>query len=313
MKKPLSPEQLKVWTDRLETGVSELYSSQRYADYLCAMSKFHKYSYGNIILIFKQRPDAQMVAGYHTWKKEFGRHVKRYERGITILAPCRYKAQVSAETVDEHGEPVQEAVGAERCWFRTETVFDISQTEGQELPLLGVKQLTGSVEGYDSLIMALKEISPVPVDTGRLRSDAYGCYSQVHQRITLQKDLTEVQTVKTLIHEIAHAKLHALPVVNGMVLEGHKKNRSTREIEAESVAYVVCQYLGIDTSDYSLGYVATWGRDREMKELKASLTCIHATAAELIHGIESRCLSPEISKTPVKQEQARLPERAAIR
>ena len=198
MEKLLSPEQLKVWTDQLEAGVLELYSSQRYADYLSAMSKFHQYSYGNIILILRQCPHAQQVAGYHTWKKSFDRQVKRYERGITILAPCKYKYQVEVKAADTDGEPVQDAAVVEKCRFRTETVFDVSQTVGKEIPSLGVEQLTGSVKGYDSMIAALKEISPVPEDTGVLRPGAYGCYSHVEERITIQKGLAQAQTVKAL-------------------------------------------------------------------------------------------------------------------
>lgn len=312
MGKTLSPDQLKVWTDRLEAGVSELHDSQRYADYLSAMSKFHRYSYGNIILILQQCPHAQQVAGYHKWKNTFGRQVKRYETGITILAPCKYKCQVKAETAGGDEEPVQDTAVVEKCRFRTETVFDVSQTVGRELPSLGIAQLTGNVEGYDSLIGALKELSPVPVDTGVLRAGAYGCYSHVEERIIIQKDLTQVQTVKTLIHEIAHAKLHTLPVLNGVIMGSHQKGKSTREIEAESVAYVVCQYLGIDTSEYSLGYVAGWGRDREMRAFKSSLTCIRNTAAELIGGIESRCLKPEIER-PAAEETRRQTDRTAVR
>lgn len=310
MGKPLSPERLKVWTDQMEAGVAELYDSRRYADYLSAMSKFHQYSYGNIILILQQCPHAQQVAGYHKWKNTFGRQVKRYETGITILAPCKYKCQVKAETAGGEEEPVQDAAVVEKCRFRTATVFDVSQTVGKELPSLGVEQLTGSVSGYASLIAALKEISPVPVDTGVLRPGAYGCYSHVEERITIQKGLTQVQTVKTLIHEIAHARLHTLPVLNGVVMGSHEKSRPTREIEAESVAYVVCQYLGIDTSEYSLGYVAGWGRDREMKAFKSSLACIRNTAAELINGIASRC--PEIGR-PAAREEHPLADRTAAR
>ena len=188
--------------------------------------------------------------------------------------------------------------------FTTTTVFDVSQTEGRELPSLGVEALTGTVEGYEKLLSALKSISPVPVSEGPLPPGVHGAYHHAEQRITLSPGMSEAQTIKTLVHEIAHAKLHALPVEGGIIVGAHEKDRRTREVEAESVAYTVCQYLGLDTSEYSFGYITGWSSGREQKELRASLECIRNTAAELIDGVESRCLDrppPE----PVPQSQKR--------
>ena len=188
--------------------------------------------------------------------------------------------------------------------FTTATVFDVSQTDGRELPSLGVEALTGTVEGYEKLLSALKAISPVPVSEGPLPPGVHGAYYHAEQKITLSPGMSEAQTIKTLVHEIAHAKLHALPVEGGIIVGAHEKDRRTREVEAESVAYTVCQYLGLDTSDYSFGYITGWSSGREQKELRASLECIRNTAAELIDGVESRCLDrppPE----PVPQSQKR--------
>ena len=175
-------------------------------------------------------------------------------------------------------------------------MFDISQTEGREVPSLGVEALTGNVEGYEKLLSTLKALSPVPVTEGALPPGVHGVYHHLEQRITLSTGMSQSQTVKTLIHEIAHAKLHALPVEGGIIVGAHEKGRPTREVEAESVAYTVCQYLGLDTGDYSFGYIAGWSSGKEQRELRASLDCIRSTAAELIGGIESQCLdrpSPE--------------------
>lgn len=308
MRKPLSSEQLKVWTDQLESGITELYNSRQYAEYLGAMSKFHKYSFGNVLLIMRQFPDAQLVAGYHTWRKEFGRQVKRYEKGITILAPCPYKRKAAPPQTEEQGESAEEAKTIIRR-FRTETVFDVSQTVGKELPVLGVEELTGTVVGYNTLVSSLKTLSPFTVEYDDLPKGENGFCDYGSRGIVLRKDMSQVQTVKTLVHEIAHAKLHALPSEDGAVLGQHKKTKSAREVEAESVAYVVCQYLGLDTSEYSFGYIAEWGSGKKLPELKASLACIRNTAAELIGGIERLCLNREAVEIAANEKSGPRPAR----
>lgn len=309
--RPSHAERVKALTDKLEQGVKDLFESDRFAAYLSTMSKFHQYSFNNILLIAMQYPGASRVAGFQSWKKDFGRTVKRGEKGIKIFAPCPYKTFVEQEKydpdtqrpiLDSKGNPVRETVLVKRQSFKVVMVFDVSQTEGKELPRLGVEELSGTVAQFQSLSNALEQLSPVPV---RYEAPAFpnakGSYSHLEQCVYVRPGMSQTQTLKTLIHEIAHAKLHALPVENGIVTSLPEKDRHTREVEAESVAYVVCQHFGVDTSDYSFGYVAGWSRGREMEELKASLECIRTAAADLIDGIESRC--PELFPKPAKQEQ----------
>jgi len=297
-------ERVRALTDQLEAGITGLFQSGQYAAYLQSLSKLHHYSYGNIFLIKLQCPHASMVAGYGDWKRKFGRHVKAGETGITILAPCPYWARDEVEETGPDGQTIKEQKWVKKTGFTTATVFDVSQTEGRELPSLGVESLTGTVEGYEKLLSTLKSISPVPVSEGPLPPGVHGAYYHAEQKITLSPGMSEAQTIKTLVHEIAHAKLHALPVEGGIIVGAHEKDRRTREVEAESVAYTVCQYLGLDTRDYSFGYITGWSSGREQTELRASLECIRNTAAELIDGVESRCLDrppPE----PVPQSQKR--------
>ncbi len=286
-------ERLKALTDKLESGISDVFQSGKYAEYLAAMSKFHRYSFGNVMLIFMQRPSASRVAGYNDWKNKFDRQVKAGEKGIKILAPCPYRKWGKQEKIDPQtqqavegadGQPVMEWVRVEAVRYKIVTVFDISQTEGKELPTLAVSELSGDVAGYERIIAALQALSPLPVAFEAFPRTAKGYCSYTEQRIVVQPGMSQTQTVKTLVHEIAHAKLHGPPVLGG---EGGL-SRSEREVEAESVAYVVCQHLGIDTSDYSFGYVAGWSRDKDMTALKACLDRIRSTAAELIDGVEGR-------------------------
>ena len=269
-------ERVRALTDQLEAGITGLFQSGQYAAYLQSLSKLHHYSYGNIFLIKLQCPHASMVAGYGDWKRKFGRHVKAGETGITILAPCPYWARDEVEETGPDGQTIKEQKWVKKTGFTTATVFDVSQTEGRELPSLGVESLTGTVEGYEKLLSTLKSISPVPVSEGPLPPGVHGAYYHAEQKITLSPGMSEAQTIKTLVHEIAHAKLHALPVEGGIIVGAHEKDRRTREVEAES----------------------------EQTELRASLECIRNTAAELIDGVESRCLDrppPE----PVPQSQKR--------
>ena len=311
---PTRTEKLKAATDKLEAGIASLFDSERYAAYLCAMSKFHRYSYGNIVMILYQFPNASQVAGLRTWNK-FGRTVKKGEHGIEILVPCTYtrterRKKIGPDTqdqvLDENGQPVQEQAAIQHLGFKVGHVFDISQTEGREMPEIA-HELSGDVAQYEAVCAALQGVAAVPVQFGPLPEGTYGCYSHADQSITIRSGMSQTQTIKTMIHEIAHSKLHALPVENGIVMGRHEKGRSTREVEAESVAYVVCQHFGIDTSDYSFGYVAGWDKDKDMARLKASLSCIRDTAAEIINGIESKC--PELAP-PEPEEKTPGPRRS---
>lgn len=298
-------EKVQKLTDQLETGITELFNSEQYAAYLSTMSKFHRYSFGNILLILLQCPGASQVAGYGDWKKNFGRQVKRGEHGIAILAPCPYRRQEEVEETAPDGSSSKSVQWVQRMSFRTVTVFDISQTEGKPLPEIA-KKLTGDVAQYESMVAAIRSISPYPIHIERFPSDAYGCCNFVEQRILVQPDMSQVQTIKTMIHEVSHAKLHA-PIEDG---DGEtppqRKRRFVREMEAESVAYVVCQHFGIDTADYSFGYVAGWSHGKNLSQLKASLELIRNTAAELIDGID-----PPKELPPPTQKKQRTKRRNA--
>ena len=301
-------ERIKALTDKLENGVKEVFESEAYKEYLKTMSKFHRYSFGNCMLIFFQCPGATAVAGYTTWRK-LGRTVKKGEHGIQILAPCPFKTMIEQNKMDNQGnfvlgadglpEKVSTLVSLTR--FKIAYVFDVSQTEGKELPSLGVDELTGDVEGFDEIFSAVEALSPVPIHF-REPEESKGCYNQLEQCIYVNKGMSQVQTMKTLIHETAHAKLHALPVSAGIIMGTPVKDRRTREVEAESIAYVVCQHFGIDTSDYSFAYVTGWSKNKETPELKSSLDCISKTAAEMIDAIEKAC--PAISRTTIKEQEA---------
>ena len=243
------------------------------------MSRFHHYSFGHVMLILMQCPEASLVAGYTTWKKQFGRTVKKGEHGIQIIAPVKRSKLVSQDKLDPDtqqpvigpdGEPEKEPVFVQVQGFQVAYVFDISQTEGRELPSLGVDELTGDVPNYDAMFSAVEAISPVPVEF-RPASAAKGCFNHLERKIYINEGMSQVQTLKTLIHETAHALLH-----DSLVLDDEipKKDRHTKEVEAESIAYVVCQHFGIDTSDYSFPYVTGWSRGKELPELKASLECM---------------------------------------
>ncbi|MBR6677511.1 MAG: ImmA/IrrE family metallo-endopeptidase [Oscillospiraceae bacterium] len=299
-------------TEQLENGVKEIFSSGRYREYLQAMSKFHYYSAGNVMLILLQCPTATCVAGFHRWKKEFGRYVKKGAKGIQILAPCLGKCFRQKEERDPAtGEVVCNPDGTPKTVLQVETirrykvatVFDVSQTEGRELPGLGVEELHGEVENFPLIFERMCSISPLPVMLESISDSAKGYTSFSEKRIVVRSGMSEVQTLKTLIHEIAHAKLHD-PATTG---EEQRKNRSEREVEAESIAFVVCQYMGIDTSDYSFGYVAGWSADKELDELKASLELIRSTAKEVIAAIEEPEHSRELNKSldHTKSEEVR--------
>ena len=282
-------EQLKEITDKLEQGVAEVFSSDNYKQFLDTMAKFPRYSVNNNILIMMQKPDAQICQSFTGWK-EMGRFVKKGEKGIKILAPAPYTIQREQTKLDESGkpmldrdgEPIMESVEIKVNAFKVVSTFDVSQTDGKELPTLGVDELMGSVEGYGTFFEALKQSCPVPMTFEEIEGGAKGFYSQVEKRIAIQEGMSEAQTVKTAIHEMAHQKLHAIEN------KGQNQSRNSKEVEAESVAYTVCQHYGIDTSDYSFSYVAGWSEGKEMPELKASLDTIRRAASEMISSIDEK-------------------------
>ena len=285
-------ERMKEITDRLEAGIQALFNSDQYAAYLKAMSKFHNYSFNNTLLIVMQKPDA--IAGFSKWKTDFDRSVKKGEKGIKILAPAPFKVKKEMERIDpktqrpvmgRDGKPVKEEVEVTIPAFKPVTVFDVSQTEGKDVPDISVDALTGDVEQYKGFFAALEKTSPVPVAFEPIDSGANGYYHLVDKRIAIKEGMSVLQTVKTAIHEIAHAKLHAVDK-DAPEEEQPQFDRRTSEVQAESVAYTVCQHYGLDTSDYSFGYVAGWSSGREVKELKASLETIRAAANELISEID---------------------------
>lgn len=345
-------QQVREITDKLEQGIQELFESEKYKEYLNTMSKFYRYSFNNTLLIAMQKPEATLIAGYTAWQRNFDRHVMKGEKGIRILAPAPYKAQEERDkldpatqmpVLDEDGKPVKETVEVMRPAFKVVSVFDVSQTDGKELPDIAVDELTGSVENYAVFFEALKQESPVPISFEDIPGSAKGYFSHVENRIAIQENMSEIQTVKTAIHEIAHAKLHGenkpepeptwkvVMVSDGgtkrdfssgfkseaeaisaaeeadwhfidenrfewrleveediSAIQKIQKDRHTKEVEAESVAYTVCQRYGIETSDYSFGYIAGWSSDKETKELKSSLELIRSTAAEMIESIDAK-------------------------
>lgn len=303
-------ERMKVITDRLEAGIQALFEREQYKAYLTAMSKFHNYSFNNTLLIAMQKPDASLVAGFGKWRDDFERHVKKGEKGIKILAPSPYKVKKQMEKIDPatqkpvigaDGKPVTEEREIEIPAFRVVTVFDVSQTEGKEIPDITVSELTGSVEQYQDFFAALEKASPVPIAFENIQGGAHGYYHLEEKRIAIDEGMSELQTLKTAIHEIAHAKLHAIDKDAPATEQPVRPDRRTREVQAESVAYAVCQHYGLDTSDYSFGYVAGWSSGRELSELKASLETIRKAANELITDIDSH-LAQLQQEREVKQE-----------
>ena len=279
-------------TTKLEKGVKDIFTTDGYKDYLNFCAKLPRYSVNNQILIMLQKPDATMCQSFTNWK-EMNRFVRKGEKGIRILAPAPYKMQKEQDktdasgkpVLDKDGEPVKETVEVTINAFKPVSTFDISQTEGDPVPTVGVAELTGSVEGYETLLEAIKEVVPVPISFEQIDSGAKGFYHLEENRIVIQEGMSEAQTVKTLLHEASHQALHSR---EAMQASGEKKSKNQKETEAESVAYVVCQHYGIDTSDYSFASVATWSADKEVPELKASLDTIRRTASELIGKIDEK-------------------------
>ena len=302
-------DKLKEITDRLEQGIMELFDSDRYKEYLRVMSKFHNYSFNNTLLIAMQKPDASLVAGFQSWKNNFKRNVVKGEKGIKILAPSPFKIKQEMEKIDPatqkpvigaDGKPVKEEKEITIPAFKVVSVFDVSQTEGKELPDIAVDILTGDVECFKDVFAALEKTSPVPIGFEKIEGNSHGYYHLEEKRIALDEGMSELQTIKTAIHEIAHAKLHDIDPNAPKEEQAGRPDRRTREVQAESVAYAVCQHYGLDTSDYSFGYVAGWSSGRELDELKSSLETIRSTAAEIINSIDEHL--QEIQKERDKEQ-----------
>ena len=376
-----SAQQVREITDKLEQGIKDLFESDRFKEYLTTMSKFYNYSFNNTLLIAMQKPEATLIAGYTAWLRNFDRHVMKGEKGIRILAPAPYKTQEERDKVDPvtqkpvldaDGKPVKEKVEVMRQAFKVVSVFDVSQTDGKELPDIAVDELTGSVDNYAAFFEALKQESPVPIAFEDIAGGAKGYFSHVENRIAIQEGMSEIQTIKTAIHEIAHAKLHGtekpkpepepawkvVMVRDGGVkhdyltgfsseadaiaaaeeaswchvdenqfewrleveedlsaIKAAQKDRRTKEVEAESVAYTVCQRYDIETSDYSFGYIAGWSSDKETKELKSSLETIRKTAAEMIESIDAKLKvllsEKEQGQITAQEVEVRAPEEEA--
>ena len=295
-------------TNKLKQGLQDLFNSDSYRNYLSTMSKFHNYSFNNTLLIAMQKPDATLVAGYKALQKNFERHVNKGEKAIRILAPAPYKIKEERDKIDpvtqellldKDGNPQKEEVEITIPAFRAVSVFDVAQTDGKPIPELAAKELLSDVEGYQDMIRAVEAISPVPIELEEIAGDSKGYYDSEAKRIAVQENMSESQTLKTMIHEVAHSKLHSKEVEQD---EQMRKDRNTKEVEAESVAYTVCQHFGIDTSDYSFGHIAGWSSGRDTKELRASMDTIRKTASELITGIEGQLHLLELEKEVVQKE-----------
>lgn len=320
--KQSNKDRIKEITAGIEQGIKELFESDRYRKYLTTMSRFHKYSLNNVMLIHSQRPDATLVAGFNKWKNSFGRHVKKGEKGIQILAPTPYKIKVEKEKldpdtklpmIDENGNPVTEEKEVSIPMFKVVSVFDVSQTEGKPLPALAYS-LSGAVEHYEEFMEALRRTSTVPIKVEHTDKNVDGFFDLTNQSITIQAGMSEVQTVCAVIHEIAHSQLHNYEHMTELADDGEtllapaEKDHHTEEVEAESISYAVCQYFGIETSENSFGYIASWSQGKELKELRASLETINRTSSELISGIEKHfqeiCNEKGIDLSPGQKEAA---------
>ncbi len=300
-------------TDKLEKGLKELFESEKYKTYLSTMSKFHNYSFNNTLLIAMQKPEATLVAGYKAWQKNFERHVNKGEKAIRILAPAPYKIKEERDKLDpvtgemmfdENDMPQKEQVEVTIPAFRAVSVFDVSQTDGKPIPELEAQELLSTVEGYEDFVQALMNVAPVPIGFEDIPGDSKGYFHTEEKRIAVQENMSESQTLKTMVHEVAHSMLHNKEINRDDLMEAPAKDRNTKEVEAESVAYTVCQHFGIDTSDYSFGYIVGWSSGKDMKELKSSLDIIRKTSSELITGIEGVLRELQLNRE-MEQEQSK--------
>ena len=328
--KPTNRERLREITDGIEQGIKELFESEKYMRYLSVMSRFHRYSVNNTMLIYMQKPDATLVAGFNKWKNQFERHVKKGEHGITIIAPTPYKKKIEemkrdpdthAPILDADGKAVMEEKEIEIPMFRPVKVFDVSQTDGKPLPELS-SSLSGTVPHYEAFLEALRRSAPVPIEFEPMAANTDGYFSPDQQRIAIREGMSEVQTVSATVHEIAHSKLHNRQKMQETAAAGDNapdqpkpKDRRTEEVEAESISYAVCQYFGIQTGENSFGYIASWSKGKELKELRASLETINKTSCELINNIERHykeiCKERGIDLTAKQEpEQADIPQEA---
>lgn len=334
--KQSNKDRLREITEGIEQGIKELFDSEKYRQYLSVMSRFHRYSMNNTMLIYMQRPDATLVAGYNKWRDQFERHVKRGEHGITIIAPTPYRKKIEeqklnpdtrAPMLDAEGKVIMEEKTIEIPMFKPVKVFDVSQTDGKPLPHLA-SDLTGDVQQFDAFMEALRRTSPVPISILPVEPDTDGFFNLDSQSITIRAGMSEVQTVSAVVHEITHALLHndreePAPVEGNATQTTKKKDRHTEEVEAESVSYAVCQYFGIQTGDNSFGYIAEWSQGKELKELRESLETINKTANQLITSIDRHfkeiCkergielnTSPQLPETEPVAPQPEIPEPAA--
>ena len=283
---------LKDITDSIETGIKELFESEKYKQYLSTMSRFHKYSVNNTMLIYMQRPDATHVAGFNKWRDQFGRNVIKGEKGIRIIAPTPFKKKIEQEKLDpdtklpvkdENGNAIMEEKTVQIPMYKPVVVFDVKQTEGKPLPELAAN-LTSDVQNYEVFMEALSRSAPVPIAFEKMAANMDGYFSLNDQRIAIREGMSEVQTVCAVVHEIAHSKLHN----KGEIGDEHqaKLSRATEEIQAESISFAVCAYYGIETGENSFGYLATWAKDKELTELRASLETINRTSSALITDID---------------------------
>lgn len=298
--KQTSKDRMREIVDSIENGIKELFESDKYRKYLATMSRFHRYSVNNTMLIYMQRPDATHVAGFNKWRDQFGRNVLKGEKGIRIIAPTPYKKKIeeiktdpetNAPVLDADGKAIIEEKEIRIPMFKVVSVFDVSQTSGKPLPQLAA-DLSGNVQQYEVFMEALRRASPVPMEIKPVAHDTDGFFSIKAQSITIRAGMSEVQTVCAAVHEIAHAKLHDYEHMTELADDGEtilvpgEKSRNTEEVEAESISYAVCQYYGIETGENSFGYIATWSQGKELKELRASLETINKTASELITNID---------------------------
>ena len=325
-------ERIKEITAGIEKGIQELFESDRYRNYLTTMSRFHRYSLNNVMLIHAQKPDATLVAGFNKWKNSFGRHVKKGEKGIQILAPTPYKIKQEKQKLDpdtklplldENGEPVTEEKEVTIPMFKVVSVFDVSQTDGRPLPQIS-STLTGDVAEYEVFLEALHRTSPVPISFQAMEPGMDGYFAPKKQEIFLREGMSQVQTVCAAIHEMAHSQLHNYEKMAELADDGEtilvpgEKDRNTEEVEAESISYAVCQYFGIETADNSFGYIASWSQGKELKELRASLETINKTSSELISGIEQHyreiCKEKgiDLAADAPAQEQPQVPDNAEL-
>ena len=296
-----SKDRLREITAGIEEGIKQLFDSEKYAQYLQTMSRFHRYSVNNVMLIHSQKPNATRVAGFNKWRDDFGRHVKRGEKGIQIIAPIFYKKKIEemkrdpdtdAPILDKDGKAIFEEKEVKVPMFKVVSVFDVSQTEGRPLPELAAN-LTGDVKQFEIFMEALRRSAPVPIEFKPMDENMDGYFNEAAQNIAIREGMSEVQTVSAAIHEIAHSKLHNYEKAQAEAVAGDenaeqpvKKDRRTEEVEAESISYTVCQYYGIETGENSFGYIASWSKDKELKELRASLETINKTSAELIDDVD---------------------------